>query len=242
MKSPGHVGSVVTDSRLVEQRRSQILRAAVKLFSEKGYYVVTVQQIARKAGVSTGLIYQYFGDKDDILFLALRLVLETYENEIPPQLEGVEHPLERLCTALSAYCAIVDKLRDATVLAYRSTKSLRPDRRHLIKEKETNTNRLLEDCLHPCIAEGYMRPVNERLLIYQFVHFCHAWALKHWAFRDEYTLEKYVAEGIKLLIEPFLTEKGRGAFEQLGLGAADFAAQVQARSPVKRTARPRLST
>lgn len=239
MKSPGHVGSVVTDAKLVEQRRSQILRAAVKLFSEKGYYVVTVQQIARKAGVSTGLIYQYFGDKDDILFLALQLVLETYENEIPPQLEGIEHPLERLCTALWAYCAIVDRLRDATVLAYRSTKSLRPDRRHLIKEKETNTNRLLENCLRPCIAEGYVRPVNEQLLVYQFVHFCHAWALKHWAFRGQYTLEKYLAEGIQLLIEPFLTAKGRSAFDKLGLGTANFAVrQAEARPPVaKRRAR-----
>jgi len=225
MKSPEHVESMVTDSRLVEQRRSQILRAAVKLFSEKGYYVVTVQQIARKAGVSTGLIYQYFGDKDDILFLALRHVLETYENEIPRQLEGVQHPLERLCTALWAYCTIVDRLRDATVLAYRSTKSLRADRRHLIKERESNSNRLLEDCLRACIAAGYMRPVDEYLLVYQFVHFCHAWALKHWAFRDRYTLAEYLARGIQLLIEPFLTPTGRSAFDELGLGTADFTAR-----------------
>src|SRR5581483_7133232 len=88
MKSPGHVESVVTDAKLVEQRRGQILKAAVKLFSEKGYYITTVQQIAAKAGVSTGLIYQYFGDKDDVLFLALNRVLETYEREIPRRLEA----------------------------------------------------------------------------------------------------------------------------------------------------------
>ncbi|HLF24259.1 MAG TPA: TetR/AcrR family transcriptional regulator [Burkholderiales bacterium] len=240
MKSPGHVVSVVTNSRLVEQRRGQILRAAVKLFSEKGYYVVTVQQIARKAGISMGLIYQYFGDKDDILFLALRLVLETYENEIPPQLVGVEHPLERLCTALRAYCTIVDRLRDATVLAYRSTKSLRADRRHLIKEKEINTNRLLEGYLRPCIAEGYVRPVDEFLLVYQFTHFCHAWALKHWAFRDRFTLEEYLVGGMALLIEPFLTEKGRENFDKLGLGTAEFAGrQLEVKPPAvaKRRAR-----
>ena len=90
----------VTDPRLVEERRGQIVRAAVKLFSEEGYYTTTIQQIAREAGVSTGLIYQYFGDKDDILFLTLKLVLDTYEHEIPPRLEGVEHPVDRLCMAL----------------------------------------------------------------------------------------------------------------------------------------------
>jgi AcrR family transcriptional regulator len=45
--SPEHVDSVVTDPKLVEERRGQIVRAAVKLFSEEGYYTTTIQQIAR---------------------------------------------------------------------------------------------------------------------------------------------------------------------------------------------------
>jgi AcrR family transcriptional regulator len=206
----------------VEERRGQILRAAVKLFSERGYYTTTISQIAREAGVSTGLIYQYFGDKDDILFLSLKLVLETYEKEIPPRLEGVSHPVERLCMALWAYCTIVDGLREATVLAYRSTKSLRADRRALVKADETKSNRLLQRCVRACIAGGYMLPINEYLLVYQYVAFCHAWALKHWALRARFSLGKYVAEGIGLLVEPFLTAKGRAALAGMRRRTADF--------------------
>ena len=222
MKLPGHVESVVTDTRLVAERRAQILRAAVKLFSDEGYYTTTISQIAREAGVSTGLIYQYFGDKDDVLFLSLKLVLETYEREIPLRLEGVKHPLERLCMALWAYCTIVDGLREATVLAYRSTKSLRADRRALVKDDETKTNRILQGCLRACIAEGYMRQVNEYLLVYQYVNFCHAWALKHWAMRKRFSLGTYVAEGIGLLVEPLLTAKGRAALAKMRRRTADF--------------------
>jgi len=211
VSSPGIVESAVTDPKLVGERRQQIVRAAIKLFSEQGYYGTTIQHIAREAGISVGLIYQYFRDKDDVLFLTLKLVLESYENEIPAALEGVEHPLERLCVALGAYCRIVDRMRDATVLTYRSTKSLRADRRTFIKEGEERTNRLLEGCLRACISGGHMRPVNDFLLVYQYVHFSHAWALKQWAFRDRYSLDDYVEEGIKLLVEPFLTEKGRAA-------------------------------
>jgi len=222
MKPPGHVASLVTDARLVEERRGQILRAAVKLFSDKGYYTTTISQIAREAGVSTGLIYQYFGDKDDILLLSLKLVLETYEKEIPPRLEGLNHPVERLCMALWAYYSIVDGLREATVLAYRSTKSLRADRRALVMADETRTNRLLQACLRACIAGGYMRPVNEYLLVYQYVGFCHAWALKHWAFRPRFRLGKYVAEGIGLLVEPFLTATGLTALAAMRRRTRDF--------------------
>lgn len=209
MTSAGDVQALVTDTALVEERRGQIVRAAVKLFSEEGYYTTTIQQIAKQAGVSTGLIYQYFRDKDDILFLSLKLVLDSYENEIPPQLDGIEHPVERLCVATWAYCNIVDRLREATVLAYRSTKSLRADRRTLIKDAETRSNQLIEKCLHACVQGGYMREVNEHLLSDQLVMLAHSWALKHWRLGKQYTLARYVSEGIKLLVEPFLTAKGR---------------------------------
>jgi AcrR family transcriptional regulator len=234
MKLPGHVESLVTDTRLVEERRGQILRAAVKLFSDKGYYTTTISQIAREAGVSTGLIYQYFGDKDDILLLSLKLVLETYEKEIPPRLEGIKHPVDRLCMALWAYCTIVDGLREATVLAYRSTKSLRPDRRALVKEDEIRTNRLLQACVRACVAAGYMHPVNEYLLVYQYVAFCHAWALKHWALRSRFSLGKYVAEGIGILVQPFLTAKGRTALAAMRRRTANFTRTADPSTPAKR--------
>ena len=132
-------------------------------------------------------------------------------HEIPPRLEGIEHPVERLCTAIRTYCAIVDRWRDATVLTYRSTKSLRADRRALIMDGETRTNRILEACILACVDAGDMHPVNEQLLAYSHVMFCHAWALKHWAFGERYSLEQYVREGLRLLVEPFLTDAGRAA-------------------------------
>jgi len=215
MSSPGSVASLVADPKLVEERREQIVKAATKLFSEQGYYLTTIQDIAREAGISVGLIYQYFKDKDDVLYLTLKLVLETYEKVIPAALEGAEHPLERLCLAIGAYCRVVDRLRDATVLTYRSTKSLRADRRTFIKEGETRTNRLLEGCLRAAIAAGHVRPINDSLLVYQYVLYSHAWALKQWALRGRYSLEDYIEEGIKLLVEPYLTEKGHAAMVRL---------------------------
>jgi len=211
-RPPEHVEALVTDQRLVAERRGQIVKAAVKLFSERGYYTTTIQEIAREAGISTGLVYQYVRDKDDVLLLALKLVLDTYEQEIPRQLEGVTDPVSRLCVALQTYCTVVDRLREATVLTYRSTKSLRADRRALIMEGETRTNRLLEGCIRACIESGQMRVLNEHLLAYLHVMFCHAWALKNWALRDRYSLDGYIREGLALLVEPFLNAKGRAAY------------------------------
>ena len=103
MASSDGVESLVSNPKRVSERRRQIINAAVKLFSKQGYFGTSVQQIAHEAGVSTGLIYQYFGDKEDIFFLTLKLVLETYEKDIPPQLEGLDHPLQKISAALKAY-------------------------------------------------------------------------------------------------------------------------------------------
>lgn len=214
-REPSEVEARVSDPKLVEVRRGQILQAAVKLFSQQGYYNTTIAQIARGAGISTGLVYQYFREKDDLLLLSLKLVLDTYEREIPPKVAGIEQPVERLCTALRGYCAVVDHLREATVLAYRSTQSLRADRRTLIKQAETRTNQLIEACITGCVQAGQMRSVNTHLLAYTQVLYCHGWALKHWAFRERYSLDRFVDEGLKLLVEPLLTEAGLAALARL---------------------------
>ena len=48
-------------------KRQRILQAAVQAFSEKGYTEVTISEIARKADVANGTIYEYFKNKEDVL-------------------------------------------------------------------------------------------------------------------------------------------------------------------------------
>lgn len=222
MSPAGKVESVGIDPKLIADRRGQVIRAAVKLFSENGYYNTTTQQIAREAGMSAGLIYHYFEEKDDILFMALQQVLDTYEREIPEALIGIEHPVDRLCMAIFAYCRVVNRLREATVLTYRSTKSLRADRRIFIKEGETRTNRLMESYVAACIDGKYMRSVNVHMLVYVVVSFAHTWALKYWALCERYTLRQYVEEGLKIFIEPHLTSDGLVEFEKFKIRLSTF--------------------
>ena len=191
-----------------EERRLQIVQAAEKLFSRKGFHATTIEEIALEAGVSKGLIYVYFEDKTDVLFLTLRFVLEIYEREIPIVLGGIDDPLERLEAALRAYCSLVDKHRDATLLAYRSTMELPGAQRSQVKLTESKTTRILADCIEDCARSGLIKPLNTEMLAYQCVLYCHGWALKYWAFRDKMTLEDYIGEGIGLLIDPHLIAGG----------------------------------
>ncbi len=49
------------------ERRKAILRAAVEVFSKKGFQGCRIADVAREAGVAYGLVYHYFKDKDELL-------------------------------------------------------------------------------------------------------------------------------------------------------------------------------
>ena len=58
-------------------RRKQLIAAAISSIHEYGLADATLARIARKAGVSTGIIHHYFDDKNDLIFEIMRSLLET---------------------------------------------------------------------------------------------------------------------------------------------------------------------
>ena len=76
-----------------EDRRRQILDAAVRVFAEKGFTQCRVSDIAEEAGVAYGLMYHYFRSKDEVLdtlFLErwnvlLEAIRETDRQDISPR-------------------------------------------------------------------------------------------------------------------------------------------------------------
>ncbi len=89
------------------QRRAKILEAAVTAFLENGYHQTGVRDIARRAGVSLGNLYNHFPGKHDVL--AEIATLERQELESFLGLLGEPAPapeiLDRFITAYAAYVA-----------------------------------------------------------------------------------------------------------------------------------------
>ena len=54
------------------EKKGKIIESGFELICEKGYYNTNTAEIAKNAGVSTGIVYQYFKDKHDILIEALK--------------------------------------------------------------------------------------------------------------------------------------------------------------------------
>jgi TetR/AcrR family fatty acid metabolism transcriptional regulator len=92
-----------TRSAAQEERRRQILDAAVRAFAKKGYHACRVSDIAEEAGVAYGLVYHYFESKDAVLESIFREMWGMMVAAINAVEEIEESPREQLRKS----CAIV---------------------------------------------------------------------------------------------------------------------------------------
>ncbi len=76
-----------------ENKHQKILQAAVKVFSEKGFYNSRVSEIAKVASVADGTIYLYFKNKDDLL-------ISLFEEEFGKIVEDMRRELQKEKDAL----------------------------------------------------------------------------------------------------------------------------------------------
>jgi TetR/AcrR family transcriptional regulator, acrAB operon repressor len=63
-------------AKLRAERRTQILHAASRVFSRKGFHAANVSDVSAEAGVSQGTVYHYFDSKED-LFMTVFEAWET---------------------------------------------------------------------------------------------------------------------------------------------------------------------
>ncbi len=61
-----------------EKRRAQLIEAAMKVISKRGYAGATTEAIARQAGLTKGALYFHFGNKEDIFFAVVKEISERH--------------------------------------------------------------------------------------------------------------------------------------------------------------------
>lgn len=106
-------------SRLqVDERRAQLLELGLRLFSERAYDEVSIDDIAREASVSKGLLYHYFGGKRDFYVACVQEAAEQLVSRTEPDLELPEP--ERARAGLHAYLDFVEERAGAYVALMRS--------------------------------------------------------------------------------------------------------------------------
>ena len=80
----------------ITDKRAAILRAAIRVFSQNGYFNSKVADIAREAGIADGTVYLYFKSKEEILHSIFDRAMEEFITEGKREIEGIEEADQRL--------------------------------------------------------------------------------------------------------------------------------------------------
>lgn len=65
------------------------MNVALELFADEGFYGTTISKIAKKAGISKGLLYNYFESKDDLIRTIIFSGLDDLDEFIDPDRDGL---------------------------------------------------------------------------------------------------------------------------------------------------------
>src|SRR5262245_39177092 len=121
-------------------KRDAILRAAIDVFAERGYFNAQVADVARAAGVAAGTVYLYFHSKDDLLASIFEKTMQDAFDEWKATLAAVDDPAERLRRFASLHLRRLGRDRKLAVV-------FQVELRQSIKFMERLSSTLLRDYL-----------------------------------------------------------------------------------------------
>ncbi len=79
-----------------EMKRRRILRAAVEVFAEKGYFAARMTDVAHRAEVADGTLYLYFEGKEHLLVSIFDEMLGGFIDQLKAEIQGLADPMEKL--------------------------------------------------------------------------------------------------------------------------------------------------
>ncbi len=110
--------NIEKNTQIKEEKTELILNAAVKTFSEKGYGSTKISDIAKEAGISHGLIYQYFTSKEEIFKILIQRSLDITKSTAEQNLSINGTPLEKIEAHVEMYLNFLKEQREKNEKPY----------------------------------------------------------------------------------------------------------------------------
>jgi AcrR family transcriptional regulator len=144
-----------------EQRRQQVLAAALDVFSTAGYHAASMDEIADHAGVSKPVLYQHFPGKLDLYLAILDSSIDDLMAVARKALTGTTDNATRVAAMVNAYFAFVEDPGGAFRLVFESDLANEPAVRERVDAADLALARLSAEV----IAEDTGLSDDEALLL-----------------------------------------------------------------------------
>jgi len=122
-----------------DERRAQLLTAALEVFTVAGYHSAAMDEIADRANVSKPVLYQHFPSKLELYLAVLDMHIDSLVFAIQKAIASNRENSSRVAATVDAYFGFIDSEGEAFRLLFESDMSLEPQVRERL-------NRMTYDC------------------------------------------------------------------------------------------------
>src|SRR4030066_2308883 len=152
-------------------QKAKMLETARRLFWEKGYNATSMREIAIAYGCRAANIYNFFSDKEEILFEVLREEMERIINPIKHlEEDDRSSPIEQLKLIIESHLKVtLSYRRSAKLLFDVALDSLSPDKRKKIIDFRDTSARIIRKVIRRGSDTGYFPEVDVRLAGFMIV-------------------------------------------------------------------------
>jgi len=183
-----------------EKKRTALLEAAIKIFSEKGFHGAKIKEIAEEAGVADGTTYLYFKNKDDLLIKAVENLFEKRLDAIEKRISEEKSGYDKLFSFAEEHITLFNE--DPKVVRFLAVE-LRQSKEFYNKYPNFKPLRhylsYLQSICSEAIEEGSIRdidPVTLSYIIFGTVNF----VITEWVVQEKpFSLEEIKGQIIDIL-------------------------------------------
>lgn len=181
----------VKDEGLVESRREQILKAARKVFTVKGYHKATIKDICEVSGLGPGTIYNYVNKKEDILYLIYNKMEMTIGKVLFEAFRDIKTPPDQqLKELLRRTIDLACENQDLVLLIYQETAALDKESLYNVLSRQRNVVMQWETILKRAKESGVIQSESAFLTGDIIVYLSAFIPLRGWNLRKQFDLEE----------------------------------------------------
>lgn len=144
--------------RISDERKEQILEVGIEEFASKGYENANINIIAKKAGISVGLMYKYFSTKEDLFITCIHRGMKILEDVLGEIMKSDDKILVKAEMLIRATCTHSKKNQNYIKLYNEITSEKGSDHtKKVAHEIETATSHIYITAVARALAKGDVR-------------------------------------------------------------------------------------
>jgi TetR/AcrR family transcriptional regulator, cholesterol catabolism regulator len=149
-----------------EVLRAGILTAAADLFREKGYRAATLDDIARRVGVSKPTLYGYFRSKEELLAAIFHRAMSLFERDLGAIRASGADPVAQLRRVIRFHVGAVIAERSFLAVFFSEEANLPPRLSRAIRRRKARYDRTVRAIVETGIRRRAIRTTTPRLLVF----------------------------------------------------------------------------